>query len=156
MGSSSYIAKVRTGIGHSLLLIPSVAAVILDAQNQILLQEKSNNTWSLPAGMIEPGETSAEAVCREVKEETGLIVSPQKILGIFGGMQFRHNYPNGDAVEYHITLFKCTLLGDSGYISDSETVSTRLFSKSEMPELALPYPVEVLFDELSEPFFQST
>lgn len=53
-------------------MIPSVAAVILDAANRILLQEKSGESWSLPAGMIEPGESPSKAVVREVEEETGL------------------------------------------------------------------------------------
>ncbi|MGD1950062.1 MAG: NUDIX domain-containing protein [Leptolyngbyaceae cyanobacterium] len=36
--------------------MPSVAAVILNSDNEFLLQEKENEAWSLPAGMIEPGD----------------------------------------------------------------------------------------------------
>ncbi|HEV7320038.1 MAG TPA: NUDIX domain-containing protein [Ensifer sp.] len=69
----TYIQSIREKIGSGLLLCPSVAAVIHNADGQILLQEKaSGEGWSLPAGAIEPGETPDEAVMREVMEETGL------------------------------------------------------------------------------------
>jgi len=123
VGASDYIKELRASLGNSLLLLPGVAAVIPDDSNRILLQEKNGEAWSLPAGMIEPGESPKKAVIREVREETGLIVAPQKVLGVFGGDQFRYVYPNGDSVEYTIILFRC------------------------VPELALPYPIDLLFDE---------
>ncbi len=153
MSESEYIKDLRANIGNSLLMIPGVAAVILDNKNRLLLQDKANEAWSLPAGMIEPGESPKEAIIREVQEETGLLVSISKVLGLFGGKDFRYEYPNGDLVEYQITLFKCTIEDNTGKVTDAETVSTQYFHKQEMPELVLPYPLEVLFDELTEPFF---
>lgn len=145
--SSNYIKELRAKIGNSLILLPSVAAVILNSDNEILLQEKENEAWSLPAGMIEPGESPEEAIIREVEEETGLIVKPIKILNVFGGEDFRYEYPNGDWVEYAVILFKCSVCSDTGVVSDSETKSIAYFDKTSMPNLALPYPKETLFDE---------
>ena len=149
MGSSNYIKALRSKIGSSILMIPSVAAVILDSSNRILLQEKSGEAWSLPAGMIEPGESPNEAVVREVKEETGLFVTPNKVLGVFGGEGFRYVYPNGDQVEYTIILMNCSINADTGQITDPETKSLQYYEKKSMPKLALPYPKEVLFNELT-------
>jgi 8-oxo-dGTP pyrophosphatase MutT (NUDIX family) len=61
MALSEYYAKIRQQIGHSLILVPGVAAIIRDEIGQILLQRKPDATWSLPAGAIEPGETPAPA-----------------------------------------------------------------------------------------------
>ena len=154
MGGSNYIEKLRSKVGNSTLIIPGVAAVILDVDNRILLQEKSGEPWSLPAGMIEPGESPSKAVIRETREETGLIVTPIRILGVFGGEQFRYVYPNGDQVEYTIILMHCSIVRDTGVIADSETKSLDYFDKDSMPELALPYPKEVLFDELASTHIQ--
>ena len=154
MSASNYINNLRDKIGNSNLMIPSVAAVILDDQNRVLLQEKSNEAWSLPAGMIEPGESPKQAILREVKEETGLIVNPIKILGVFGGEQFRYKYPNGSEVEYTIILMKCSIVKDTELITDFETKSIQYFDKNSMPELALPYPKEIIFDELEHVFIQ--
>lgn len=152
MSGSDYIKNLRSKVGNSVLLIPSVAAVILDQDRRILLQEKHDEAWSLPAGMIEPGESPREAIVREVREETGLIITPSRILGVFGGNTFRYDYPNGDSVEYTVILMRCTALTDSGVVSGNETKALKYFDKYSMPELALPYPKDVLFDELAEPY----
>lgn len=61
----SYIQALREKVGSGLLLCPSVAAVIVDSDGRVLLQEKaSGEGWSLPAGAIEPGETPVDAVIR--------------------------------------------------------------------------------------------
>jgi ADP-ribose pyrophosphatase YjhB (NUDIX family) len=143
---SPYYQHLRARLGHDLILMPGVAAVIRDAQGRLLLQEKaSGEAWSLPAGAIEPGETPEQAVRREVLEETCLVVEPQKILGVFGGKEFRYTYPSGDCVEYVVVLYYCTVTGDAGTIRDPETKSLRYFARSDMPRLALPYPVDTLF-----------
>jgi ADP-ribose pyrophosphatase YjhB (NUDIX family) len=66
-------------------LIPCVGAVINDGQGRLLLikrgHEPGAGLWSLPGGRIEPGETDAEALVREMLEETGLAVEPGRLLG---------------------------------------------------------------------------
>ena len=39
-----------------------------------------------------------------MQEETGLVIVPSKILGVFGGTEFRYVYPNGDQVEYTVIV----------------------------------------------------
>ena len=86
MPISPYLKKLREKIGNEILQIPSVAAIIRNESGEILLvKSKNSDVWGLPAGAIDPGETPAEAVIREVFEETGLKISPIKIIGIFGG-----------------------------------------------------------------------
>jgi ADP-ribose pyrophosphatase YjhB (NUDIX family) len=142
---SPYYRKLREKIGNDLLLTPGVAAVIHNSEGRLLLQEKAGGTWSLPAGAIEPGESPSDAVRREVREETGLIVEPSEILGVLGGPDFRYVYANGHAVEYTIVLYQCSVTGDTGRIEDTETVSLEYFSKESAPDLALPYPKSLLF-----------
>ena len=146
---SPYFKNLRNKIGYDLLLIPSVAAVVTDGEGRILLQEKSSGeSWSLPAGAIEPGESSEEAIVREVREETGLNVSVEKIPGVYGGIGFRYTYPNNHQVEYTVILYRCRVISASCTPLDSETVSLNYFSKQDMPPLALPYLREVLFSHV--------
>ena len=143
---SPYFRHLRSKLGSSLLLVPSVAAVIRDPQGRVLLQEKSAwEGWSLPAGAIEPGETPEQALRREVREETGLAVEPRELLGVFGGTEFRYKYANGDLVEYTVVLYRCELLGKATNALDPETQSLRYFGAAELPHIALPYPEDVLF-----------
>ena len=152
MSGSEYIKNIRSKIGNSILLLPSVAAVILNDKSELLLQEKNDNTWSLPAGMIEPNETPTEAIIREVQEETGLMVEPTKILGVFGGSDFNYIYPNGNKVGYTVILMLCSVKSESGEILDSETKSLKYFCKETMPKLELPYPKNILFNECKTTF----
>ena len=56
--------------------IPCVGAVVFDDSGRLLLIRRANppaqGTWSLPGGRVEPGESSEDAVVRELHEETGL------------------------------------------------------------------------------------
>ena len=144
---SPYYQNLRSRIGKDLLLIPSVAALIRDSNGSILLQRKGDGTWSLPAGAIEPGETPDSALHREVLEETGYYVEASRMVGAFGGIDFRYTYSHGDQVEYTVLLFECTARQADGLILDDETVSLQFFSKELFPGLCLPYPQQILFPE---------
>jgi 8-oxo-dGTP diphosphatase len=65
--------------------VPCVGAVIKDSSGRLLLirrgHEPGAGLWSLPGGRVEPGEAQAAALVREVREETGLIVAPGRLVG---------------------------------------------------------------------------
>lgn len=62
-----------------------VGAVITDDRARILLVRRGRppgaGLWSVPGGRVEAGESDAAAVVREVREETGLEVTPGALLG---------------------------------------------------------------------------
>ncbi len=89
-------------------------------------------------GIIDPGEFPAQALVREVSEETGVIVSPERILGVFGGPEgFLRTYPNGDQVEFVDITFECRAVGGSLDCRDGEAIEARFFSTNELT--ALPF-----------------
>jgi 8-oxo-dGTP diphosphatase len=66
-------------------VIPCVGAVVTDEQGRLLMikrgHEPGAGLWSIPGGRIEPGETDAEALIREMLEETGLAVEVGPLIG---------------------------------------------------------------------------
>jgi ADP-ribose pyrophosphatase YjhB (NUDIX family) len=66
-------------------VIACVGAVIKDDAGRLLLIKRGHDPgrglWSVPGGRVEAGETDEEAVAREVREETGLIVAPGPLIG---------------------------------------------------------------------------
>ena len=66
-------------------------AVVTDEANDLLLVTETGvakrGKWSLPAGKVEPGESFAAAMKREVFEETGLEVEPVDVLGTYHSVQ---------------------------------------------------------------------
>jgi mutator protein MutT len=141
---SPYFTSLRQKLGNALLLIPAVAAVIHDEEGRVLVQQRHDGTYSLPAGAIEPGETPEDAVVREVREETGLTTTPAELLGVFGGEQCRVRYPNGDLVEYTVCLFRCAAVSGVLGGSDGESAALHYFAPDDMPALGMEYPRHLL------------
>ncbi|WP_240374441.1 NUDIX hydrolase [Bacillus piscicola] len=57
--------------------------VLKHKEKLLLLQKPSRNWWVAPGGKMEPGESVRDAVIREFREETGLVIKNPAIRGIF-------------------------------------------------------------------------
>ncbi len=155
MPISSYLKNLREKVGHDILQIPSVAAIVRDENGWILfVKSAESETWSLSAGAIDLGESPSEAIIREVFEETNLNVKPEKIVGVFGGEKFRFVYANSDAVEYLIVVFECEVTGGGLFSRDEEVSEFRYFPVEEIPDLAIPYPKSIFVRRTGKTFFQ--
>jgi 8-oxo-dGTP diphosphatase len=66
-------------------VIGCVGAIVKDERGRLLLikrgHEPGKGLWSLPGGRVELGESDAEALVREMREETGLAVEPGSLVG---------------------------------------------------------------------------
>ncbi|SET13351.1 NUDIX domain-containing protein [Paenibacillus sp. NFR01] len=151
MPMSEYYRSLRGKVGQELLMVPSVAGVIRNENHEILLLRKSGEErWGLPAGAVEPGETPSRALRREVFEETALMVTPERVIGVFGGPKYAFRYPNGDAVEYAVTVFECRIVKGMPRSLDGEVEELRFFPEDELPQLTLPYPPELFSRESTD------
>jgi 8-oxo-dGTP pyrophosphatase MutT (NUDIX family) len=84
-------------------LVPAAGAVVLDHQGRLLVvlrgRAPARGRWSLPAGSVEPGESTQEAAVREVREETGLEV---EVTGLAGQLTWRDGDGGGFAITDHL------------------------------------------------------
>ena len=89
-------------------VIPCVGAVVTDGQGRLLMikrgHEPGAGLWSIPGGRIEPGETDAEALVREMLEETGLVVEVGPLIG-------RVQRPGLDGAVIDIRDYAATVTG---------------------------------------------
>ncbi len=144
---SEYVQQLRDLIGPRLLLMPGVAAVIHDDHGRVLVLRTVHGTWSLPAGAIDPGETPREAVVRETREECGLEVLPVELLDVFGGVRFRHVYPNGDQVESTTCVFRCQVVGGELHCDGVETTRAEFVAPQEaLARLPQPFPLRLFVE----------
>jgi mutator protein MutT len=145
MPISDYVREIRDCVGHRLLLLPGVTGIVRDEQGRVLLMRRADNgLWGFPAGAIDPGESPAQAVEREVREETGLHVRAARVAGVFGGAGFRLRYENGDEAEYTVIVFECEVIDGRLEAVDGEALELRYFAPNEAPPLLLAYPRELL------------
>ena len=120
------------------MLLPSVSAHIFDESGRLLLvRQRDGDVWSTPGGSIELDERPADAVLRETWEETGLLVEPVSVAGVYGGRDFIVRYPNGDETQYVIIAFECRITGGSLSAESDEMSQTGYFSYDEAAALRL-------------------
>ena len=145
MAISPYMRSLREAVGHQLVLVPAVAAIVRDGGGRVLvLQKVEDGRWSLPAGGIDPGEAPHQAVARELAEETGLVARSARLVAALGGEPFRTRYPNGDAVEFTVCVFECAVDAGEPVAADGEAGRFAWVAPERVAErLDLPYPPEL-------------
>jgi 8-oxo-dGTP pyrophosphatase MutT (NUDIX family) len=99
MPISNYLHHLRAKIGHDIVLAPAAAAIIFDEQGRVLLARHTEGGWGTVGGVVEPDEHLSDAAVREAWEETGLLVEPVRVIGVYGGPEFHVTYSNGDEVS---------------------------------------------------------
>lgn len=64
-----YVLGLRTHVGHELLWLSGVTAVVLDASSSqaLLVRRSDNNEWAPITGTLDPGEQPARGAVREVR-----------------------------------------------------------------------------------------
>mgnify|MGYP001454228557 CR=1 FL=1 len=133
MAVSPYITRMRSHIGTGLLLLPSVSAVVCDPAGRILLLRRSDNgDWSLPAGMVDPGEQPADAVLREIFEETAVHAEIDRVAGVASHPVV---YPNGDRCEYLNVWFRCRAVKGEPCVNDDEAIDVGWLDPDRLPPL---------------------
>ncbi len=131
-----FLARLRERIGHEPVLLPGVSAVVRDDAGDILcLLRSDTHEWSLPSGICEPGEEPAQTIARELLEEAGLVVLPERVLGVYGGTHVE--YPNGDIADYVSIMFACRVLSGTPEPRDGEALEARFFPPHELPPMRI-------------------
>ncbi|MFW5490357.1 MAG: NUDIX hydrolase [Desulfovibrio sp.] len=132
---------------------PGYATVKVDVRGAVarddkilLVRERSDNKWSLPGGWADVGEAPGEMIVREIREESGYIAAPVKVVGVFDAnragrpIEFFHAYK---------IIFLCELKGGQPAPSD-ETSDCGFFAFDDLPELSPNRTPSALLMEIKE------
>jgi ADP-ribose pyrophosphatase YjhB (NUDIX family) len=112
-----------------------IGAIIIEDARVLLVKRAHpplQAQWSIPGGVLEVGELIREAAIREAREETGLIVEPQDLLGVYDRV-----LRNAERrVQYHYVLidFLCRRVGGELAAAD-DAAEVRWFTRDELPAL---------------------
>jgi len=119
------------------LPLVGVGAIIIEGHRVLLVKRAHppiQGQWSIPGGVLEVGELVREAAVREAREETGLIVEPADLLGVYD----RILRNDEQRVQYHYVLvdFLCRPVGGE-LCAASDAAEVRWFMQDELPALKL-------------------
>jgi 8-oxo-dGTP diphosphatase len=115
-----------------------VGAVVFKGGEVLLVrrgQEPAKDSWSLPGGLVELGETMEAAILRELAEETGVTV---RLLGIAAVLERIFPDPNG-RIAYHYVLvdFLCDYL-EGELNAGSDITAARFVTLNDISVFDLP------------------
>jgi len=127
----------RPLVGVGAIIVESDRVVLVKRGHAPLLGE-----WSIPGGVLEIGETMREAVVREAKEETGLIVAPGELLGVYDRL-----IRDGEGrPRYHYVLidFLCRQVSGELLAAD-DAIDVQWFTREELKDVSLaPETLDVI------------
>src|SRR5690606_27388163 len=98
--ADGYVRWLRALVGPQLIYLVYATALVFDEAGRILVQRRYDFDWlGVPGGALEPGEGIADCARREAREETGLDVEIERLVGVFSHPDYNLLYPNGDEVQ---------------------------------------------------------
>ncbi|MEU6375632.1 NUDIX domain-containing protein [Streptomyces sp. NPDC046909] len=134
MATPEFIRTLRESVGHQLLWLPGVAAVVFDDEGRVLLNRRSDSRrWSLIGGIPEPGEQPAACAVREVFEETAVHCVAERVVLVQALEPI--TYPNGDVCQYMDITVRCRAVGGEAKVNDDESLDVAWFDVDALPDL---------------------
>ncbi len=115
-------------------VVMCAGGIVLDRQGRILLvrrlHEPEAGLWSVPGGKSKPGETPEQTALREIREETGLVVTVERLLG-----RTRRD-SSRPGVSYDIHDFLCRPLATDAQRGD-DAAEIGWYTQTELEQLPL-------------------
>lgn len=140
-----YIKKVRKKFGHDRLILNYAGCILLDDKNRLILQKRADcGKWGFFGGMVEMGESVAEAAIREVKEESGFDVEIVSLFGVYS--KYFAEFTNGDKAQPICHIFKAKIIGGNPIAFNSETDKIGYFEPNNLPEMFCKQHKDILDD----------
>ena len=151
------MAEYRQSLMHVSPLVGADATVFRGGR-MLLIRRQDNGLWAMPGGATDVGETWAQSAERELREETGVVGTATKLVGVFdsrlwGSRSKSHFYSGVWLVEPR---------DDRTPIAGPETTDARFFAEHDLPALSpgherrVPMAFKLARGELPVPYFDPT
>ena len=129
----------------------------------LLVQRADSGVWLYPTGWADVGYSPAEVAVKEVREETGIVCQPIRLLAVLDGLRLGFT-----AVPLYSLVFHCRALGGELAAHPLETSDVGWFAEDDLPSPLAGFdrwgaaafaairgdPADVLFDPVRDPVWR--
>lgn len=128
-----------------------VRGAVFQDDRILLVQEREDGGWTLPGGWADLGQSAAQSVVREIREESGYETRAFKLLAVLERDRYPH--PPIPFASFKM-IFLCELVGGEAAASN-ETSAVGFFAQNEIPPLSLtrtlPRQIRMAFEHRAHP-----
>ena len=103
----------------------AVNVAVMQDGKILLTQREDFETWVLPSGRVEEGESLAQAAIREAREETGIDVELTRLVGVYSRTGTMH--------PGYTALFAASPVGGTPKLQPGETIAVEWFPFEQIP-----------------------
>lgn len=127
--------------------ISGAGVLLIDKDKKVLLQLRTDsNSWGIPGGCLNIGESLEAAAKREVYEETGLIVDDLQLFNVYSGEKQHWIYPDGNEVYIVSTVFISNSFHGILRADEVESKEVKFFHIDNMPEEIISTSIPIIED----------
>jgi 8-oxo-dGTP pyrophosphatase MutT (NUDIX family) len=117
-------------------LWPVVQVAVRTEAGLLLIERADDGYWAMPGGLVDVGETFAQAAAREAKEETGYEVEIDGLVGLYSDPQHVTAYDDGTVAQECSMVFRAHVVGGSAQLSD-ESAQVRFVKPEDLADLRM-------------------
>jgi ADP-ribose pyrophosphatase YjhB (NUDIX family) len=133
--ASRWRADIVSGVPGYVTPKVGVGAVVFNEREELLMVHRTEGNWFIPTGWADVGYTPAEVAAKEVREETGMLVTPLRVVGIYDVARWWNK--NANPYFYSI-MFYCRLDGGALKAHPVETRGAGFFPLDALPHPTFP------------------
>ncbi|HET6825133.1 MAG TPA: NUDIX domain-containing protein [Amnibacterium sp.] len=137
MPTPDFVLRLRERIGHDPLWLVGTTAVVVDGDRLLLVKRADSGEWTPVAGIVEPGEHTADAAEREVLEEACVVARVERLASV--SVTQEYEYPNGDRTRYTDHTYRLRYVSGEASVGDDESVDVGWFPIDALPPMPERY-----------------
>jgi ADP-ribose pyrophosphatase YjhB (NUDIX family) len=161
-----WMRNVGEGVAGYVTPKSAIGAVTYDEQGRILLVQRADSgVWLYPTGWADVGYSASEVAVKEVREETGIVCEPLRLIAVLDGLRLGFT-----RIPLYSLVFHCRVLGGELRAHPLECRAVGWFAEDGLPEplagagrwLVPAFeairgePVDVLFDRPRQPLWRGS
>jgi len=134
VATPDFVLALRAKIGHEMLWLSGVTAVVIRGDEVLLVCRTDTGEWTPVTGIVDPGEQPAVAAARETLEEAGVVVTVDSLAWVQVIPPI--TYSNGDRSQYLDLVFRCTWVSGDPHPADGENTDATWYPLDALPAMS--------------------